>query len=132
MIKAALLDTMALLWMGLRPDLLGAKARETIGSEIVLSYSMVSLWEIGIKMSGKGYRDFQLPADWETVIPQRLVAQGIDRVEILPKHCRMIQDLPFHHRDPFDRLLIAQALEKKLAVITPDEVFEAYGVKRVW
>ncbi len=86
---------------------------------------------MGIKMSGKGYRKFTLPPDWETVIPQRLESRGIPRLEILPGHCRMTQDLPFHHGDPFDRILIAQALDRKLAVITSDEVFEQYGVTRV-
>ncbi len=129
---AALIDTMTLLWMGLRPDLLGPRARNTIESGSELSYSIVSLWEIGIKMSGKGYREFELPPDWETLIPQRLESRGIPRLDILPIHCRTIQDLPFYHRDPFDRMLIAQALDQNLAVITSDEVFDAYGVRRIW
>jgi PIN domain nuclease of toxin-antitoxin system len=83
-------------------------------------------------MSGKGFKEFELPTNWEMALPQRLQSQRIPRLEILPRHCRMIQNLPFHHRDPFDRMIIAQALEQNMAVITSDEVFEAYGVRRIW
>jgi PIN domain nuclease of toxin-antitoxin system len=132
MMQVVLLDTMALLWMGLRPDLLGTQARKAIEADGELCYSIVSLWEIGIKMSGKGFKEFELPTNWEMALPQRLQSQRIPRLDILPRHCRMIQNLPFHHRDPFDRMIIAQALEQNMAVITSDEVFEAYGVRRIW
>lgn len=128
-----LLDTMTVLWMALRPDLLGKNAtRQLLGEENELRWSVVNLWEIGIKMGGKGYQEFELPDDWETVLPERMKAQGMSQVEILPVHCRLIQDLPFHHKDPFDRMLIAQALVENLTVIGSDEMFDAYKVKRIW
>ena len=128
-----LMDTMTVLWMALRPDLLGKNAsRNVLDENNELIWSVVNLWEIGIKMGGKGYREFKLPDDWEIVLPERMEAQGIARIEILPAHCRLIQDLPFHHKDPFDRMLIAQALVEDLTVIGSDEVFDDYGVRRVW
>ncbi len=128
-----LLDTMAILWMGFSPAQLSKLASETlIDLKTDLSYSMVSLWEIGLKMGGGGYREFRLPQDWEIQIPERLEQQGIMRVEITPKDCRLIQDLPFHHKDPFDRMIIAQALNGGFTVIGSDERFDDYGVRRIW
>ena len=97
-----------------------------------LAYSMVSLWEIGIKMAGGGDEGFELPADWDVSLPEQMEVQGIVRLNIEPKNCRMIEDLPFHHRDPFDRMLVAQALQGDYRVIGSDDAFEKYGVKRVW
>ena len=128
-----LLDTMAVLWMALRPDLLGKNAASILADpNLSLAYSVVSLWEIGIKMAGKGYDEFELPDDWDVALPQQLEDQGIMRLEIGPRNCRMIQDLPFHHCDPFDRMIIAQALNRNFTVIGSDKIFDDYGVKRIW
>ncbi len=128
-----LLDTMAILWMALRPDLLGKNAAMKLtDADQYLAYSIVSLWEIGIKMAGKGYQEFELPDDWDTALPRQLGDQGIVRLEIEPRNCRTIQELPFHHRDPFDRMIIAQALNGEFKVIGTDRIFEDYGVKRIW
>ena len=128
-----LLDTMAILWMGYLPEKLSENAVQTLcDAESDLSYSMVSLWEIGLKMGGGGYREFGLPHDWEVQMPERLEMQGIHGIGVLPKDCRLIQDLPFHHKDPFDRMIIAQALNADLKVISSDGRFDDYGVKRLW
>lgn len=128
-----LLDTMAVLWMALRPDLLGKNAAGMLEDpDLDLAYSIVSLWEIGIKMSGKGYDGFELPADWDQSLPEQLEEQGITRLPVNPQNCRMIQDLQFHHRDPFDRMIIAQALQGDFTVIGSDRIFDDYGVRRVW
>ena len=128
-----LLDTMAVLWMALRPDLLGRTAAGTLADPAsTLTYSVVSLWEIGIEMSGKGYEGFELPDDWDRALPEQLREQGIVRLEIEPGDCRLIQDLPFHHRDPFDRMIIAQAMLGDFTVIGSDKIFDDYGVKRIW
>lgn len=127
-----LLDTMTVLWLALRPDLMSKGAKDALMDDAEFRYSIVSMWEIGIKMSGKGYRNFEIPADWERSLPRGLEEQGISRIEIDPVHCRLVQDLPFHHRDPFDRMLIAQALEGGLEVIGSDDAFDRYGVRRIW
>ena len=128
-----LLDTMTILWMGFLPENLPRHASEILSdSEADLNYSSVSLWEIGLKMGGGGYREFELPDDWDVQIPKHLEQQGISRIEVEPKDCRLIQDLPFHHKDPFDRMLIAQALNVDFTVISSDKRFDDYGLKRVW
>ncbi len=117
-----LLDTMTILWMAFEPEKVGRGASARLADDGTrLQYSISSIWEIGIKMGRRGYREFVLPVDWEIAIPEGLAGQGITQLPILPRHCRRIQDLPFHHRDPFDRMLIAQALEEKLEVIGCDE-----------
>jgi PIN domain nuclease of toxin-antitoxin system len=128
-----LLDTMAVLWMGFLPENLPKRASKILSDpETDLSYSMVSLWEIGLKLGSGGYREFELPGDWDVQIPRRLEEQGFARIEVVPKDCRRIQNLPFHHRDPFDRMLIAQAINGNFTVIGSDKIFDDYGVKRVW
>lgn len=131
--RSYLLDTMSILWMAFEPYKIGRRAASALEEEgVPLRYSIVSLWEIGIKMGGRGYREFVLPENWEVEIPEGLAGQGISELPILPRHCRRIRDLPFHHKDPFDRMLVAQALDEGLDVIGSDERFDAYGVRRVW
>jgi PIN domain nuclease of toxin-antitoxin system len=131
--RSYLLDTMAILWLAFLPRRLPRLARETIlDEENCLFFSYVSLWEIGLKMSVGGYRDFKLPNDWDRCLPDGLVDQGIVSVSLDPTHCRRVQDLPFHHRDPFDRMLVAQCQIEGLSVLSSDEIFNAYGVNRVW
>jgi PIN domain nuclease of toxin-antitoxin system len=128
-----LLDTMTVLWMCFRPEWLGKEARQILTDpDSRLAYSIVNLWEIAIKKSKGGYREFVLPEDWERVITEYLDGMAVVMREITPLHCRRIQDLPDHHRDPFDRMLIAQALEDDYVMVSKDEMLEKYGVKRVW
>ena len=131
--RSYLMDTMAILWLAFLPRRLPKAAREVILNEqIDLVYSTVSMWEIGLKMSVGGYRDFKLPDDWEQCIPHGLKQQGVILLEINADHCRRIQDLPFHHRDPFDRMLTAQCLIEGLLILSSDTIFDSYGIKRVW
>ena len=65
-------------------------------------------------------------------LPEQIAANGFQPLPIDLKHAVRVATLPFHHRDPFDRLLVAQALEEELAVVTADPVFAKYGVKQVW
>lgn len=128
-----LLDTMTLLWFAFLPKRLPKAAREVLLDEAAnLSFSTVSLWEIGLKLSGGGYTDFKFPNDWAHCIPEGLKQQGIALLTIEPEHCQRIQDLPFHHRDPFDRMLVAQCQTQGRTILSSDAIFDAYGVKRVW
>ena len=128
-----LLDTMTVLWACFRPEWIGKAAHQALtASESQLSYSIVNLWEIAIKKGKGGYREFVLPDDWERLIPDYLEGMAVTRREITPRHCRRIQDLPQHHKDPFDRMLIAQALEDGCIMVSKDEMMERYGVQRVW
>lgn len=126
-----LFDTQAFLWWCLVAPKVSPAALAALDEAEQVFLSPVTFWEIGLKGSGKGF-DFHLPDDWENVLFAHAERFQISWLPISPQHCRRIQDLPFHHKDPFDRMLIAQALQEKCAVIGSDVAFEKYGVKRVW
>jgi PIN domain nuclease of toxin-antitoxin system len=121
-----LLDTNALLWWRTEAANLSAQAAKEIqdpANDIVVS--VVTLWEITIKRSlGR----LQFLEDFETVIND----EDFVLLPIAYGHLRALDTLPFHHRDPFDRLLIAQALAEGMPIATADRVFAAYGVQIVW
>ncbi len=127
-----LLDTNALLWAAYAPDQLTVAAKELFLSADRMVVSIVSLWEIGLKMSRGGYADFEAPRDWEKSLWPWMKEQDFQIIGIDLAGCRLIQDLPFHHKDPFDRMIIAQALAVGLVVISSDKRFDDYGVTRVW
>lgn len=126
-----LLDTHALLWMVLDDLRLSRTARTQIEKVDRLAYSAASLWEIALKLSRGGF-DFALPLAWHHDLISELRQSGVARVEIEPEHCRRLQDLPWHHKDPFDRMLIAQAQVERLSILTADPHFKEYDVKVVW
>lgn len=116
-----LLDTNALLWLLGGDDRLGPTARQGVEAAETLSVSVGSLWEIAIKISiGKLGPIPGLHAAVRDL--------GLERLDITDAHLATLETLPRHHGDPFDRLLICQALTGNLAVLTADERFPAYGV----
>jgi PIN domain nuclease of toxin-antitoxin system len=125
-----LLDTHAFLWWVQDAPELSKKARASIANpdnECLLS--LVSCWEIAIKVSlGK----LTLPNPIERFVPEQLAANRFRQLDIGFRHVARVAGLTFHHRDPFDRLLAAQALEETLTMVTADPVFRRYGVKRIW
>ncbi len=121
-----LVDTRALLWWLSDDAALSERARALIAdpaNEPLVS--VASLWEIAIKQSlGK----LVAPAD----LPETIVAEGFALLPIGAQHAWRVRALPQHHRDPFDRLLIAQALVEGLPILTGDAAFGAYGVGVRW
>ncbi|MBC8094052.1 MAG: type II toxin-antitoxin system VapC family toxin [Pseudonocardia sp.] len=116
----ALLDTNALLWLLGGDERLGERARSHIESAESLVVSVASLWEVAIKVSiGKLAPIPELHASIRDL--------GFERLGVEDPHLTTLQTLPLHHRDPFDRLLIAQTLTDGLTVLTADEVFGTYG-----
>jgi len=117
-----LLDTHVLLWWLDDHPALQPRAREAIAEGSNLAFvSAASVWEIRIKQSlGK----LEIPLDFREV----LEAQPFHFLDITAEHAHAVGDLPRHHRDPFDRMLIAQATVERLTVVTSDDRFEAYGV----
>ena len=77
-------------------------------------------------------RKLHVPGALDRFVHQQLVLNGFALLPIALEHAAAIVDLPFHHRDPFDRLLVAQATVEELKIVSSDDVFERYGVKRVW
>jgi len=125
-----LLDTNSFLWFISGSNRLSIDAQRFIAdldNQLVLS--LASLWEIAIKISiGK----LELLQPFDQLIPQQLKENDIHVMPIELSHLTKILGLPFHHRDPFDRLIIAQALTEGLCVISPDIVFSKYSVKLIW
>ena len=125
-----LLDTHTFLWWVAASGELSRKAQSAVGSARNECFvSVASGWEIAIKVSlGK----LRIDGALERFLPEQLAANGFRALAIDLKHAARVATLPFHHRDPFDRLLVAQALEENLAMVTADPVIAKSGVKRVW
>ncbi|MEO7299652.1 MAG: type II toxin-antitoxin system VapC family toxin [Verrucomicrobiota bacterium] len=125
-----LLDTHALLWFISNDSQLSDSARKNIENpESEKFVSAASLWEIAIKLSlGK----VKLPRPFDQVFPQQLEINGFNLLPISCGHLNRIVSLPFHHRDPFDRLLIAQATSDEMTILTRDPEFSKYSVKVLW
>lgn len=121
-----LVDTHALLWWLTDDAALSPTARDALADPATEALvSTASLWEIAIKRSlGK----LTTPDD----LPDRVTAEGFDWLPVSPMHAWHVRDLPAHHGDPFDRLLVAQALTERLPVVTADARFADYGVGVRW
>ena len=125
---AVLLDTHAFLWWVQNDAKLSKKARHEI-ARAECYFSLASCWELAIKASLKRI-SFDRPV--AQFLSEELPANAISLLPIEFRHVMRIAQLPFHHRDPFDRLLIAQALEESLSIVSADEGFDAYSVQRIW
>ena len=126
----ALLDTHVLLWWLVDDARISARARRILadaGSEIY--FSAASSWELSIKVAlGR----LKLPAPPRTLIPKVLREQSIQSLDVTHAHALAVAELPSHHRDPFDRMLVAQARLEKLAIVSGDSMIARYGTKIVW
>lgn len=125
-----LLDTHAFLWFVLDDPKLSLSARQAIESDSnQVCISPASYWEIAIKISLGKYRlNGSFEAFWDT---------GMRRndITVLPieiRHAATLAAMPFHHKDPFDRLVVAQALAEQLSLVSADLRLDAYGVSRIW
>jgi PIN domain nuclease of toxin-antitoxin system len=109
---------------------LSRRARAAIaspGNECLLS--LASCWEMAVKVSlGKLKVDTAI----ERFVPEHLASNGFRLLDIDLRDVAHVATLPFHHRDPFDRLLVAQAVCRDLTIVSRDSVFRRYGVPRVW
>ena len=125
-----LLDTHTLLWFLQGDKKLSDKARQLIDNPRNSKFlSIVSLWEIAVKVSlGK----LVLDKSFERLFPEQLHFNRIQILDITVDSLIKLTTLPFHHRDPFDRLIIAQALVEDLPIIGADAAFDAYGISREW
>ena len=117
-----LIDSNAFIWMVSQPGELSVASREILADPANDRFlSIVSMWELAIKLSlGK----LALPGTLQAAVD----GMGAEMLPITLAHIGCIQTLPFHHRDPFDRMMIAQAIEEGLTVVTRDRHFQAYGV----
>lgn len=125
-----LLDTHALLWSDLEPQRLSGRARsllESLSTEVLVS--AVSAWEIVTKVRiGKLPGAGAFAADFAN----RIELLGFESLDISLEHALRAGQLPGPHRDPFDRMIIAQAQAENLAIVSNEKVFDGYGVRRIW
>ena len=130
MSEALLLDTNVLIWTLLGSDRVSAPAhRAMFRSTAVLSVSAVSVWEIVLKhQTGK----LRLEAPLDEVVDQIFYRSPWTMLPLRPEHLLALARLPMLHRDPFDRLLIAQARHERMAILTADENMAKYDVRIVW
>ena len=121
-----LLDTHIVLWTALEPERLSVQIRAAVeDSENDVYVSAVSAWEIAIKQAlGK----LMLDRPAEHWLPEVLRKSGFDALDVSFASALRVRALPHHHRDPFDRLLVAQALEESLTLVTHDAQLAIYGV----
>jgi PIN domain nuclease of toxin-antitoxin system len=123
-----LLDTHVFLWLLAEPERLGVQVQSLEDPDNELFLSAVSSWEIAIKSKlGR----LELPDDPQSYVPDSMRAIGVDPLSIDHSHALAVFDLPPHHRDPFDRLLVAQARALRLPIVTADTHIALYDVETV-
>ncbi|MGC8500515.1 MAG: type II toxin-antitoxin system VapC family toxin [Leptospirillia bacterium] len=125
-----LIDTHVFLWWLGDSGKLSDLSRKMIRNrDNEIFFSLASVWEIAIKIS-LGKLTLALPLD--RFMTEQLAHNGFHLLPLDFRHVTRVETLPFHHRDPFDRLLVAQSLEENLPLITADTVVEQYQVMRIW
>jgi PIN domain nuclease of toxin-antitoxin system len=125
-----LLDTHTFLWFLREPEKLPPDVLDEIeasGSDAMVS--VATLWEIAIKTSLK---KLYLPKEYDELFPQSVPDSGLSLLAIEPQHISAVSRLPWHHRDPFDRLLIAQTQVEGLTLVSNDPHLPAYGIPLLW
>ncbi|MDX2314161.1 MAG: type II toxin-antitoxin system VapC family toxin [Gammaproteobacteria bacterium] len=125
-----LLDTPCWLWMQASPENFSSRAREMVDDPgTVLLLSPVSAWEISTKYAlGR----LTLPVPPAEYVPGRMKSSGVDALPLQHSHALQVASLPWHHQDPFDRLLIAQAQVEALTILSADRQLAAYDVALQW
>lgn len=124
-----LLDTHTLIWFIEGSKELSQTARQTIETENADNYvSIASLWEIAIKVS-LGKLELKTPFNQ---IDRQIIQNGFEVLPVTFEDTLIVSTLPFHHRDPFDRIIIAQAITNKLTIISKDGLFSSYTTKVIW
>jgi PIN domain nuclease of toxin-antitoxin system len=124
-----IVDTHAFLWWAEDSPRLSVKARVAFSDgRVRLLWSVASTWELAIKV---GVGRLRLPEPVLDYVMSRTARHGIDSLALEHSHVARVATLPHHHSDPFDRVLIAQALVEGVPVLTADPRFEEYGVEVV-
>ncbi len=124
-----LLDTHAFIWFAEDDDQLHPNIKRAIeksANDIFLS--IASIWEMAIKIQ---LNKLKISKSIEEVI-ELATSNGFELLPILPEHIIKLTALAFHHRDPFDRIIIAQGLDENFQIVSKDSIFDEYGVKRLW
>ena len=124
-----LLDTHTVIWFIEGDKLLSEKARKEIEDERVINFvSIASLWEVAIKVS---LEKLILKTSFSQ-FNNKLEENGFEILPVTFEDTLLISSLPFHHRDPFDRIIIAQAITNKMTIISKDWLFSSYSPTVIW
>jgi PIN domain nuclease of toxin-antitoxin system len=124
-----LLDTHTLIWLAEEPDKLSSKAKIILHSENKLLLSSVSVWEMAIKIKANKL-NVEIPL--KDFVNKAIEKHELKLLSVSLPHIYYTQQLELHHKDPFDRLLIAQSFEQNIPIISSDEIFDLYKVNRIW
>ena len=125
-----LLDTHTFLWFWWADPKLSARATEVICESANRKLiSTASSWEVAIKVSRK---KLDLGAPYPGFIHMHMLRNNFELLPIIDEHLAGLIDMPFHHKDPFDRMLIAQASYEGIPIVSADEQLDAYRIKRIW
>jgi len=125
-----LIDTHTLLWIVTGDQKLSDRARDIyLNTENLIFFSMAGLWEMAIKIS---LNKLFLEGPLKDFIHTHIKGNDIKILNIEVKHILSLENLPFYHRDPFDRLLISQSMNENIPILSSDKAFDLYPVKRIW
>jgi PIN domain nuclease of toxin-antitoxin system len=125
-----LLDTHVLLWWLLDEEVISPKARAAIAEDVnEIFVSAATAWEVATK-----YKIGKLPTAAELIanLERAILDEGFAGLPVSLRHGELAGGLPLHHKDPFDRMLIAQALAESLTRVSNERLFDRYGVTRLW
>jgi len=125
-----LLDTHTLLWIVNDDPRLSKKSKQVyLNSENLILFSIASLWEIAIKISLK---KLSIEEPLNEFIQIHIKGNDIKFLNIEVPHILLLENLPYHHRDPFDRLIVTQCIHEDITLLSSDKMFDLYPIKRVW
>jgi PIN domain nuclease of toxin-antitoxin system len=125
-----LLDTHVLLWAATEPTKLGPRAKAAIDDPSnERLFSAVTIWELAIKLK---IDKIEVPGGLPRFLSYAKSELMLIPLNVIPEHALVVETLPLHHRDPFDRMLVAQSLYESLPIISIDAKLDAYGVTRIW
>ena len=125
-----LADTHTFLWFVTDAPQLSARAKTILEApDTERFFSLASVWELAIKT---GLGKLTLRKRLEEFLPEQLAANRFALLNIAAEHAFRVGHLPLHHRDPFDRMLVAQSLAENLPLVSSDDALDAYGIKRLW
>ena len=124
-----IIDTQAFIWYATGDKQLSKTALEIIESDTIRYISLASIWEMAIKTS-IGKLNFQVP--FEDLISNQLAINGYDILPLELSHVFQLAKLPLFHKDPFDRIMIAQAITENIPIISIDPYFQSYPVSVIW
>lgn len=125
-----LLDTHTLLWIVNDDPRLSKKAKNVyLNSENLILFSIASLWEMAIKI---GLKKLSIDEPLKEFIQIHIKGNDIKFLNIEVPHILVLENLAYHHRDPFDRLVVAQSIHEDLPILSSDKIFDFYPIKRIW